>query len=177
VEVVRPGRCPACDTASRSGGTVVLHGHGLRDRQVLGPPSAEAAGAQVIVLVRRYRSGACRAIVAVVPREVAPRRHYSRPAIALALGRYGLLGETPAAVRRHVSPWATVGATATGRWATLRRWARAAGRGALLCTAPVSGTARQQAARAAQVALGHAPPGVRHLSVVAQVFAGAVAMA
>ncbi len=58
VEAVRPGRCPGGGVASRPvGGRVVLHGHGKRSRQVLGPE--EPGGTPTQVQVRRYRCQAC----------------------------------------------------------------------------------------------------------------------
>ena len=44
VKEARPGRCPRCHCASRPTGSALgLHGHGLRDRQVLGPPPWRAS--------------------------------------------------------------------------------------------------------------------------------------
>jgi hypothetical protein len=112
----------------------------------------------------------------VVPREVEPRRYYSKPAIALALARLGLLGETAATIRRAVSPWAIV---STAGWPTLWRWIRAVARGALFVSArPLPGaTATEIARRVAQVALAHAPPTERGAPALTLVFAGAIAMA
>jgi hypothetical protein len=111
----------------------------------------------------------------VVPREVEPRRHYSRPAIALALARLGLLGEAASTIRRAVCSWTTW----TPGWPTLRRWIVAVRRGALFASArPVeTATAIQVAERVAQIALAHAPPSLRRAPMLMQVFAGAVAMA
>jgi hypothetical protein len=128
----------------------------------------------LVVSVRRYRCRGCAAVITVVPREVQPRRHYSRPAIALALARHGLLGEPAEKVRRAISPWAI---TASPGWRTLRRWLRAASDGELPPLVATAATARAVAARVAQVAAGHAPPSLRGAPVLSLVFAGAVAMA
>jgi len=181
VEEVRPGRCPACRAPSRlAGSSLGLHGHGLRSRQQRGPRAPDDEPVTVVVDVRRYECQHCGAVITVVPRDVEPRRHYSRPAIALALARFGLLGESPAAVRRAVSPWRVVGAAAAGMWITLGRWIVAVRRGTLLRqtrASPLGATARQIAERAAQGAAAHAPPTLRHLPIVAQVFHGASHMA
>lgn len=130
----------------------------------------------MVLQVRRYRCRICDAVITVVPREVEPRRHYSRPAIALALARLGLLGETEAAVRHAVSSWPIA---ATTGWRTLRRWIVAVRRGVLFPSARPAAelTGAQVAARAAQVALGHAPPKLRGAATLSLVFAGATAMA
>jgi hypothetical protein len=170
-------RCPACASAAQEPGkALAIVGHGLRDRQLRGPSHADALPTTEVVAVRRYLCRRCRAVLTVVPREVEPRRHYSRPAIALALARLGLLGETASATRRAVSPWSI---TATSGWPTLRRWISAVARGTLFATAitPPGSTARQVAARVAQVALAHAPPTLRGAPPLTLVFAGAVAMA
>lgn len=134
----------------------------------------------MVIGVRRYECQHCDAVTTVVPCDVEPRRHYSRPAIALALARFGLLGESPAAVRRAVSPWRVVGATAARGWITLGRWVAAVHAGTLLPqtrASPAGATARQIAERAAQGAAAHAPPTLRHLPIAAQVFHGASRMA
>jgi hypothetical protein len=129
-----------------------------------------------VVLVRRYRCMRCSAVIIVVPREVEPRRHYSRPAIALAMALVALCGETATSIRHAISPWRI---TATSGWVTLRRWICAVRRGALFpSVAPASeATSIQLAERVAQVAMSHAPPSMRGAGRLALVFAGAAAMA
>lgn len=138
--------------------------------------AADAEPAMITVPVRRYLCRRCETTMTVVPREVEPRRHYSKPAIALAIARLGLLGETAAAIRRAVSPWPIA---ETAGWPTLRRWIRGVGRGALFASArPRPGaSAAEIAMRVAQVALAHAPPTERGAPALALVFAGAIAMA
>ena len=181
VEEARPGRCPGCGAAARPvGGRLGLHGHGLRERQQRGPAAPDSAPVLRVVVLRRYRCVACAAVIAVVPRDVESRRHYSRPAIALALALWSLTSLPPAEVRRRISPWPVVGATAAAEgWVTLRRWARAGRAGRLFgaVSRPQVGTLRHVAGHLAAVARGHVPPILRHLPREAQVFHGAVAMA
>ena len=73
---------------------------------------------------RRYRCVVCVAVILVVPRGVAPRRHYSQAAIAMAMTLWAVLALPPARVRERICvsrslAWGT-------EWSTLRRWARAA---------------------------------------------------
>ena len=119
---------------------------------------------------RRYRCTACGAIITVVPRGVAPRRHYGYGAIAMALALWALGREPAAAVRRRVCAWPIAGPSATG-WPALRRWARAA---RAVSTAAL--TLGAVAARAAQIAVGRAPPTLRSAPICAQAFAGGSAM-
>ena len=132
-----------------------------------------------VVAVRRFRCVRCRALITVVPLEVEPRRHYSRPAIAQALALWSLSSLPPREVRRRISPWPIIGATASAEgWASLRRWARAARAGRLFRALgrAFEGGLREAAARVADVVRGRAPPTMRHLSIGAQVFDGAVQM-
>lgn len=156
-----------------------LHGHGVRARQLRGPLRPDGEPDVAVVAVRRYRCRQCGVVVTVAPAAAIARRHYSRAGIALALARFGLLGEPAAEVRRRVSPWRIVGAAAAGTWVTLKRWARAAGAGQLRLAGSrpmLAGLGvREQAARAAQAALGAAPPSLRRLGLAAQAFYGALA--
>jgi len=107
----------------------------------------------------------------VVPRGVAPRRHYSLAAIAMAMTLWGIVAMPPARVRKRicVSPsmaWGT-------EWSTLRRWADAAR--ALVDLPATVFTLREVAARVAQIAIGRAPPSLRTAPRVAQACAGATA--
>ena len=170
-EAARPGQCPRCGGASRPAGCGLgLHGHGFRDRAIFGPPDVDAAPERAWVRCRRYRCVGCAAIMLVVPRGVAPRRHYGLAAIAMAMTLWAILELPPARVRERicVSPsvaWGT-------EWATLRRSARAA---RAVVDLPVI-TLREVAARVAQIAIGRAPPSLRTAPQVAQAFAGGTAM-
>ena len=182
IDEARPGRCSECGGASQpEGGPLGLHGHGGRDRQQRGPEAPGATPGTVVVSVRRYRCQYCGALSTVVPRDVEPRRHYSRPAIAWALALFGLLDLPPHEVRRRVCAWSITGVTSSVEsWPTLRRWADAVRRRVIFRqtrAAPLGATARQVAARAAQTAAAHAPPALRHLPLDVQVFRGAALMA
>jgi hypothetical protein len=113
----------------------------------------------------------CDAILTVVPRGVALRRHYGHAAIAMALTLWAIGGAPVAEVRRRVCAWPSSFEVET-RWPTLERWAHAA-RDAL---GDASLTLIAAAARAAQVAIGRAPPALRRAPREAQAFAGGSAM-
>lgn len=163
VEAVRPSHCPGCGIAARGdGGALRLHGHGRRTRSLWGPLEPGDDERLHDILGRRYRCVRCAAVMLVVPRGVVPRRLYGASAIALALCLWGLLGQSVGSVRDQVSAWKVVGATAWGRWATLRRWVQAVGAGALFPTLPAvrrsAATARGVASHVASWLVGHAPP-------------------
>ncbi len=152
----RPRRCPRCHCASRPvGGPLGLHGHGQRDRQILGPPEANAVPAMTIVACQRYLCTACGAVVMVVPRGVEPGRHYGRAAICLALALWALAGQPTTAVRSRVCAWP---GRETTSWRTLARWGAAIASGRWpWCRAAMGHDARAAAGRAAQIAAGAAP--------------------
>jgi hypothetical protein len=157
VEAARPGACPECGTAARPvGGPLVLHGHGLRDRQVRGPIALGDAPTETVIGCRRYRCTACGRVTTVVPRGIEPRRHYGRATICLGLALWSLAGWSTIAIRRRLSTWPITAATS---WRTIRRWASAAAAGAWpWCQAAVGLAPQAAAARAAQIAAGRAPP-------------------
>jgi hypothetical protein len=114
VDEARPGQCPSCDAPSRPlGGRLGLIGHGLRERQQLGPAAVGATPTMLVLSIRRYRCGACGAVITVVPSGVIARRHYSASAIVLALALFGVEGQAPRSVRAAVSPWQIIGETAS----------------------------------------------------------------
>jgi hypothetical protein len=156
VEEARPARCPRCDSAGRpTGGPLGLHGHGLRDRQVCGPLDVTAAPTTTVIACRRYLCVGCGTVLTVVPRGIEPRRHYGRAAICLALALWALGGQPTTVVRERVCAG---GSRATTSWRTVRRWASATASGAWSWCAAAAGLApRSAAARAAQIAAGHAP--------------------
>ncbi|HKQ71764.1 MAG TPA: hypothetical protein VJT73_20615 [Polyangiaceae bacterium] len=112
------------------GRRLVIVGHGIVQRQVLGPESADGVPAQLVVQLRRYRCRACKAILMVGPRGLVRRRWYGAGAIAAALTLYAS-GATSGSTRARVSPVQVVGVSAVERWATLVRWIEAARSGAL----------------------------------------------
>ena len=176
VNDVRPARCLACGAAGRPEGLELgLWGHGLRTRQVRGPLQFDEQPQTVLIRARRYRCRRCRAVVSVVPRGVLPRRYYSGCAIALALALYGVVEQTLAEVRRKVSSWSIVGATACGGWATLRRWVQAVRDKELFVQvrpAPANWTARQVSERAAVTLASLGPPTMRGHPITERAFVG-----
>jgi len=175
-EEVRPARCPSCGVASRAPGWgLTLHGHGIRSRDQWGPESATAPPIVGEVISRRYRCQPCKAVVQVVPRGILRRRLYSAAAVTLALALWAIDRLTPPAVRRRVSPWRVVGATAARGWASLRRWAHAIRGGELFrevrASAP-GATLREVAARTATTLAALAPSSSEALPIVSRAMLG-----
>ena len=155
----------------------MLHGHGVRERQVRGPAGPDEPSTERLILLRRYLCLACGAVVVVGPSDLVPGWLFSGPAIAWALWLFGVAKRSAAEVRRRVSPWATVGATAAAGWATLRRWARAVRDRALFAVVrrcPAEWSLRQVAARAATTIAALALPADRTLPHDHQVWRGAL---
>jgi hypothetical protein len=181
VAEARPAACLDCNAASCPvGGRIQLHGHGLRQRQVRGPPGPGEAAVVVVITGRRYRCVPCGALFLVVPREVLPRRQYSAAAIGLALALWGLVQATALAVRLRVSPATSLGFDAMAGWVTLRRWAKAVKQRRLFASAPVAGpsaTLREVAALAATALAASADPTTRHLPLEQRAFLGAAHVA
>lgn len=122
----RPTRCPVCDAPSvRPDGRILLHGHGVRRRQLRGPLTTDGEPTEIEVLVRRYACQCCAAVITVGPRGLLPHKRYSAMAIALALWLWSVWRWTDPAVRRATCPVAETGVSRPERWTTLRRWARA----------------------------------------------------
>lgn len=174
VKEARPGRCPRCHCASRPvGGALGLHGHGQRDRQVLGPPEVDTAPAMRVIACQRYLCTACGAVVMVVPRGIEPRRHYGRAAICLAMALWALAGQPTTEVRLQVCAWP---GRETTSWRTLTRWAAAVAAGAWpWCRAATGLAARAAAGRAAQIAAGAAPT-LTGVPIWEQAYAGGAAL-
>lgn len=142
------------------GGTLGLHGHGLRERHQWGPAEVGGIPALVGILLRRYLCRSCGAVIVVGPSGLVRRRLYSAGPIALALALYGVAGLAPAEVRPRVSPLRIVGPTAAAGWASLRRWCRAVRARRLFPAVralPADATLRQVAARAATTLAAFAP--------------------
>jgi hypothetical protein len=162
---IRPARCPGCGAASREAGrSLTLWGHGRRIRQLRGPLDPDAPATTALVAVRRYLCRRCGRVCTVAPPEVVARRLFSRAAIALAVALFGVGRQPAAQVRRRVSPWRVVGATAARSWAMLRRWIgtvaanAGTGNGIFGTIGPVDGaTLRERAAKLASVVAGHVP--------------------
>lgn len=107
----------------------------------------------------------------MVPRGVAPRRHYGYAAIAMALTLWAIAREPVAAVRRRVCA-RPITAEAMTRWAALERWAQAARRSLGVTSLSLIAAS----ARTAQIAIGRAPPSLRTAPLAVQAFAGGSAM-
>ncbi len=151
------------------GRALVLHGHGVRTRQQLGPRTAEGAPEVPELTVRRYRCLACGCVCSVVPRGVLPRKHYSGGAIALALALWAVLRWSPPAVRGRVSPFKRVGPSAARSWHSLLRW----GRGPPWPVESGAGGPRGRALDVARYLLATSPLTAAEHSVAARVFAAA----
>ena len=178
VEAVRPPRCLGCGAPSRPvSGALGLHGHGLRDRVLIGPTLSEGAPAELVIKARRFQCQieGCGAVILVVPCGVLGRRRYSASAIALALALWGLVELTMPQVRARVSPASVVGVAAANRWVTLRRWVDAASTSRLFPKVdPVvpGQTRRATAARVATAVMGRAPPGDHHAPLESRAWLG-----
>lgn len=143
------------------GGPLVVVGHGLRERQVVGPPLPGAAPQLILVKLRRYRCTSCRAIITVAPRGVLRRRLYAASAIAWVLARVGLEGAATARVREEISPSTVVGNAAAQRWISVSRWIEDSREGRLfprLGLHAASCPRRQVAERTAMQLMALAPP-------------------
>ncbi len=157
VEALRPSHCAACGAAAHRGdGRLRLHGHGSRERTVWGPTLPATPPALTSVRVRRFKCTDCGAARTALPRGLGRRLRYSLSAIALALAAWAMWLCPAAEVRAAVSPCGIVGASEVGRWRSLRRWARRA-TGLFGLPAAAAATARQHAARAAQLVRARGP--------------------
>jgi hypothetical protein len=152
---------------------LVIVGHGLVERQVLGPQAPGGAAETVVVKLRRYRCRACKAVLIVGPRGLVARRLYGAGAIALAFAAYGH-GATGREVREQTSPSHVVGGSAVERWLTLVRWIEAARGGVLFAVTGLGGLDRRSVAK--QVVLVLAARGGRLLGgdLTESAFEGAV---
>lgn len=162
-EAVRPGQCLGCGVASRQvGHGLQLHGHGLRSRQLWGPPGPGGAAVTAEVSLRRYVCCGCGVVTTVGPRGLLPRHRYTSAAIVLALWLWTHARSPPAQVRKRVSPWPRCGEGCHDRWASLLRWSRKIREGRLwsfLSALPTDMLLRHCAHRGVQAALAHAAPG------------------
>jgi hypothetical protein len=126
VDDARPARCPACGNAARpTGGSLGLHGHGTRRRQLRGllEPSGESGVHEL--KVRRFRCTACRATTTVAPATVLTKRLYLASTMALAFVLLGVRHLAHRAVRARLSAWKTLGDGSSSRWDALLDWLNA----------------------------------------------------
>jgi len=120
--------CPCCGAPGAPlGGRLGLVGHGIRERQVLGPCTAEGRPELIVLRLRRYRCRHCGAIVTSAPAGLLRHVLYGAVAIALALGLWAHGWQPGARVRAVVSPW-RAGAERWHGWRSLRRWAQSGAR-------------------------------------------------
>lgn len=157
------------------GGRIELIGHGLRDRQVRGTLEPNGVAGIRVLKVRRYRCLGCGAVITVVPRGVAARRHFGAGTIGLGL----LLRGRAEGQRKIRGRLGGFGPPEDYGWRTLRRWSDAVGRGALferLVAIPIPDPVIR-AARAATILSTYADPSLARASVEEQVFSGAVRLA
>lgn len=176
VDLLRPSACPLCGRAgSPPGASLGIIGHGLRERQFLGPPGPGQVPKMVLLFVRRFLCQ-CGAVLTVVPCETIPGRLYTSSAVGWALALFGVQKLSAAEVRRQTSPRTIIGATAITGWATLRRWIRAIRAGTLLSglrASPPDFSVRQAAERAALGLASLGPPPSGEASVATRAFQGA----
>jgi hypothetical protein len=171
----RPGVCPCCEAAAQPlGGPLVVVGHGVVERLVLGPRVAGGDPLQVVVKLRRYRCRACGAVLVVGPRGLVRGRWYGAGAIGQALALYAR-GATSAVVRARTSPSRVVGSSARERWVTLTRWVEAARRGGLfgVWVRPL-GLGRRDVAEQVMLALAARAGHVLGAALSESAFAGAL---
>jgi hypothetical protein len=109
------------------GARLVVHGHGLLERQVRGVLAIGDAPGMLTISVRRYACQLCRAVMTVVPTGMLARRQYSGPSIALALHLWLVAGLSDRMVRTQVCAWQLRGRSARG-WSQLYRWTDQAAR-------------------------------------------------
>jgi hypothetical protein len=178
VEAARPATCPSCGVASRpTGGKIMLHGHGSRERQQRGPEVPGTTAVVSEIRVRIYHCQGCGAVVRSAPSTLYYRRLYTAAAIGLALALWGLLNVSVVQVRATISPWKIVGNSAPRRWPTLRRWAQAVRARTLFTNVrrcPDHFTLKKVAARAAATLAGLSSSNQAALGIEAQAFFGAV---
>jgi len=153
-------------------GALNIHGHGLRERLVLGPTEPQGSPEAISVQLRRFRCIACGHVMTVRPAMLARYFLYSTAAIAVALWLWATVQTTQSTVRTLVSPWSVRGPSEADRWRSLRRWACRAGDVFGLPEQLHGETARHVAARVAGLLVGRAPP---DLPERARAFVGAQA--
>lgn len=168
IGLVCPPHCPGCGAGSRpSGARVVLVGHGVRRRRLVWKTGRGNEMRQDRIFVRRFLCVLCGVTITVLPRTVAPRRHYAFDVIVWCLAVWGL-GEATAYELRALfcdEPHLD--------WPQLRRWAY----GVPIGRRRGRGPPRVEAMRVAQIAAGHAPPASREGTSLAQrAFLGAAYM-
>lgn len=158
VGAVRPARCPACGAPGAPvAGPVGLHGHGLRERSVLGPAVAGAAPVSETLQLRRYQCQRCDAVVVAAPRGLLSRLRYGAVAVALALALWSSQRQPGWRVHGQVSPRPSAGNEPMHGWRSLSRWARRSSRWWPLRAGPPGGGARESALELVRQLAARAP--------------------
>ena len=173
VSAARPARCPECGCCGRADGRVHLHGHGTRERCVVGPLGIGERPAEYVVVLRRYRCQQCGCVVEVVPVGLLPKRRYGLVAIVLSLVAWAIDGESAWRVRRRCSPQCRFGDGTVGRWPVLRRWARRVA-DLFVGFEPRSDAPRAVASEVVRWLVAHAHCDAQDASLAARALAGAV---
>lgn len=165
----RPRCCVGCRAASQPVGEGLrIWGHGLRERQVVGPLAPGGPAERVVLLVRRYLCCVCGCLMTVVPGLVTPRRWYPVWVIVLALASWAA-GRSSWDVRCALSPDRSHGPG----WPSLRRWSRTAGLWPAGSPNPEEHAPRGRARALVQAYAGYAPPPHGRLSLLEAAVAGA----
>jgi hypothetical protein len=174
VDEVRPAQCAGCGAASRPvGDRLVVHGHGLLERQVRGVLALGERPGVFVIAVRRYACQLCRAVMTVVPSGMLARRQYSGPSIALALHLWLVAGLCDRAVRAQVCAWQLRGRSPRG-WAQLYRWAgHAASLFALPRALSAQGDRRDVVQRVLTTLQALSPAAFSDAPIARQIFEGA----
>jgi hypothetical protein len=155
---------------------LLLHSHGLRDRQIRGPPEVGTSPRVIVLRLRRYRCRGCRSVITVGPRGLVRRHLFSAGAIAVALALWSIMEQAAVEVRRQISPFPARGFDSVLGWAHLRRWIRAVRNRRLfgdVRAAPSGWTARQVAARVAMTVASLGPRSSAEAPLLERVFTGA----
>ena len=112
----------------------------------------------------------------VVPREVLTKRLYSSAAIGMCMALFGVCGMSLSEMRRLLSPFKTMGATAAAGWSSALRWVDAVRSRRLfevVRAVPPEWPRRKAAERIATTLAAYAPPSAAALDVVTAAFVGA----
>ena len=138
----------------------MLHGHGMRERLVVGPTDLGGRPRVSGVVVRRYQCQGCGAVLVVVPQGVLPRLRYSLVAVVTALVAWGYGGRAGWRVRAEISPWASSGDERLHGWRSLARWLSCSLTTGLYVDATAPPRARASAIATQLAALAPLPTGV-----------------
>jgi len=175
---LRPAFCVECEAAAvEPGKPLGVVGHGIRTRRVVGPLEPAGAPCECDIFVQRFLCRHCGAVMTVVPRELLPRRHYSGPAMAMALALFGVMGESDAAVETRIAPPRRTGRNGGCRFRSIRRWCREVRTRRLFPQTrapPASWRNRQVAERTAMTLISSCPPRHRGEKLEHQAWYGAV---